>query len=202
MKKYKIPRFQPRWNFGIANWNFGTTEKTYNFLEFSGLYVRLYIEIPKSWNEVSPCQSRKKHHLFQNSSWNNWNGFLTEILSRLVWLSKCNASHSFVESCKKQGQQGQTPQSPAPLKTLGILEFWNIYNIYISLLLLLLFFFPCFPARFNNFKPIPNTLTSDSKIPAKHPFSSSICKVLHIPQNSHPSRPPPQQSCPRPLHYM
>lgn len=101
VKKYKIPIFQPRWNFGIANWNFGTTEKTYNFLEFSGLYVRLYIEIPKSWNRLSPCQSRKKHHLFQNSSWNNWNANLTEILSHLVRPSKCNASHGFYEVWQK-----------------------------------------------------------------------------------------------------
>jgi hypothetical protein len=151
----KKTKFQNSNQAGIGSNQIGILELTaepYNFLEFYGLYVKLYIQIPKSWNELSPCQSRKKRHLFQNSSFSNWNATLQSyFLSRSfdrngkckAWSTK-NHPKPYRKATRKPSLPEKTQMSGPSLErwNLGILEF---YNIYISLLLLFILFFPLIP---------------------------------------------------------
>ena len=185
----KKTKFQNSNQAGIGSNQTGILELTaepYNFLEFYGLYVKLYIQIPKSWNELSPCQSRKKRHLFQNSSFSNWNATLQSyFLSRSfdrngkckAWSTKTTSNLTEKQPANHHSQKKR--KCPAPLWNVGILEFWNfIISIYLYYYYSFSFS-PSFLAQSNNFKPSPNTLLPDSKIPA---FFASYVKLYIYPQ--------------------
>ena len=128
----KKTKFQNSNQAGIGSNQTGILELTaepYNFLEFYGLYVKLYIQIPKSWNELSPCQSRKKRHLFQNSSFSNWNATLQSYFYPVRLTATASAKPSQQkppQTLQKSNLQTITPRKNANVRPLsGTLEFWN-----------------------------------------------------------------------------